>query len=53
VSNKNGPARVKQWMQLEAPSKPPVNDSLLLPEREVHLEISMNEDCFYYYSEKK
>ena len=33
ASNKNGPARVKRWMQWEAPSKPlAVDDPLLLPE---------------------
>jgi len=41
--NKNGPARVKRRMQWEAPSKPlAVDDPLLLPEREVHAEISTN-----------
>jgi len=45
ASNKNGPARVKQRMQWEAPSKPlAVDDPLLLPEREVHAKIAMN--CF-------
>jgi len=40
ASNKNGPARVKQRMQWEAPTKPlAVDDLLLLPEREVHAEI--------------
>jgi len=43
ASNKNGPARVKRRMQLEAPSKPlAVDDPLLLPEREVHAEIGIN-----------
>jgi len=43
ASNKNGPARVKQRMQWEAPSKPlAIDDPLLLPEREVHAEISIN-----------
>jgi len=43
ASNKNGPARVKRRMQWEAPSKlQAVDDTLLLPEREVHAEISMN-----------
>ena len=43
ASNKNGPARVKRRMQWEAPSKPlAVDDPLLLPEREVHAEISIN-----------
>jgi len=37
VSNKNGPARIKRWMQWEATSKPlAVEDPLLLPKREVH-----------------
>ena len=43
VSNKNGPAWVKQRMQWEAPSKLlAVDNPLLLPEREVHAEISIN-----------
>ena len=42
ASNKNGPARVKRRMQCEAPSKPLVDDFLLLPEREVHAEIGIN-----------
>jgi len=43
ASNKNVPARVKQRMQWEAPSKPlAADDPLLLPEREVHAEISIN-----------
>jgi len=43
ASNKNGPARVKRRMQREAPSKPlAVDDPLLLLEREVHAEISIN-----------
>jgi len=43
ASNQNGPARVKQRMQWEAPSKPlAVDDPLLLPEREVHAEIGIN-----------
>jgi len=43
ASNKNGPARVKQRMQWEASSKPlAVDDSLLLPKREAHVEISIN-----------
>jgi len=43
ASNKNGPARVKQRIQWEAPSEPlAVDDPLLLPEREVHAEISIN-----------
>ena len=43
ASNKNGPARVKWRMQWEAPSKPlAVDDSLLLPEQEVHAEICLN-----------
>jgi len=43
ASNKNGPARVKQRMQWEAPSKPlAVDDPLLLPKREVHAEIGIN-----------
>ena len=43
ASNKNHPARVKQRMQWEAPSKPlAVDEPLLLPEREVHAEISIN-----------
>ena len=43
ASNKNGPARVKQRMQWEAPSKPlAVGDPLLLPVREVHAEIGIN-----------
>jgi len=41
--NKNGPARSKQWMQWEAPSKPlAVDDPLLLQEREVYVEIGIN-----------
>jgi len=42
--NRNGPARVKQRMQWEAPSKKPlaVDDPLLLPEREVHSEIGID-----------
>jgi len=37
------PARVKRRMQWEAPSKLlAVNDPLLLPEREVHVEIGKN-----------
>jgi len=41
--NKNGPARVKRWMQWDAPSKPlAVDDPLLLPEREVHAEIGID-----------
>jgi len=37
ASDKNGPARVKQRMQWEAPSKPlAVDDPLLLPERKVN-----------------
>jgi len=39
--NKNGPARVKQHMQWEAPSKP-LTGPLLLPEREVHAEIRID-----------
>ena len=43
ASNKNGPARVKQQMQWESPSKPlAVDDPLLLPERKVHAEIGIN-----------
>ena len=43
ASNKNGPARVKRWMQWEAPSKLlAVDDLLLLPKREVHAEIGIN-----------
>jgi len=43
ASNKNGPARVKQRMQWEAPSKQlAVDDPLLLLEREVHAEICIN-----------
>jgi len=43
ASNKNGPARIKQRMQWETPSKPlAVDDPLLLPEREVHVEIGIN-----------
>jgi len=43
ASDKNGPARVKQRMQWEAPSKPlAVDDPMLLPEREVHAEIGIN-----------
>ena len=43
ASNKNGPARVKQRVQWEAPSKPlAVDDPLRLPEREVHAGISIN-----------
>jgi len=43
ASNKNGPARIKRQMQCEAPSKPlTVDDPLLLPEREVHAEISIS-----------
>jgi len=43
ASDKNGPARVKQRMQWEAPSKAlAVDDPLLLLEREVHAEISIN-----------
>jgi len=43
LSNKNGSTRVKQRMQREAPSKLlAVDDPLLLPEREVHAEISIN-----------
>jgi len=43
ASNKNGPARVKQRMQWEAPSKPlAVDDLLLLPEQEVHAESGIN-----------
>ena len=43
ASNKNSPAQVKQRMQWEATSKPlAVDDPLLLPEREVHAEISIN-----------
>jgi len=45
ASNKNGPARVKQRMQWEAPSKSlAVDDPLLLPEREVHAKIGINWD---------
>ena len=41
--NKNGPARIKQRMQWETPSKPlAVDDPLLLLEREVHAEIGIN-----------
>jgi len=41
--NKNGPARVKLWMQWEAPSKPlALDDPLLLPERVVHAEIGIH-----------
>jgi len=41
--NRNSPARVKRRMQWEAPSKPlAVDDPLLLPEREVHAEISID-----------
>ena len=39
--NKNGPARVKQHMQWEAPSNP-LTGPLLLPEREVHDEIGID-----------
>jgi len=40
ASNKNGPARVKQWMQWKAPFNPlAVDDPLLLPEQEVLAEI--------------
>jgi len=43
ASNKNGPAWVERRMQWEAPSKPlAVDDPLLLPEQEVHAEISKN-----------
>ena len=43
ASNKNVTARVKRWMQWEAPSKPlAVDDLLLVPEREVHAEIGIN-----------
>jgi len=43
ASNKNGPARVKRWMQWEVPSKAlAVDDPLLLPEREVHVKIGIN-----------
>ena len=43
ASNKNGPARIKRWMQWEAPSKPlAVDVPLLLLEREVHAEIGIN-----------
>jgi len=43
ASNKNGPARAKQPMQWEAPSKLlAVDDPLLLLERKVHAEISIN-----------
>ena len=43
ASYKNGPARIKRWMQWEASSKPlAVDDPLLLPEREVHAEIGIN-----------
>ena len=45
ASNKNGPAaaQVKQRMQWDWPSKPlAVDDSLLLPEREVHADVGMN-----------
>ena len=43
ASNKNGPARVKQRMHWEAPSKQlAVDDPLLLLEREVHAEIGIN-----------
>jgi len=43
ASNKNGPARVKQRMQWEAPSKPlAVDNPPILPEREVHTEIGIN-----------
>jgi len=42
-SNKDGPAGVKWRMQWGAPSKQlAVDDPLLLPEREVHAEISIN-----------
>jgi len=41
--NKNGPARVKQQMKWETPSKQVVvEDPLLLPEREVHEKIGIN-----------
>jgi len=43
--NKNVQARVKRWMQWEAPSKKMgVDDPLLLPARKVHAEIGIN--CF-------
>jgi len=43
VPNKNGPARVKQRMQWEAPSKPlAIDEPLLLLEGEVHAEIVIN-----------
>jgi len=43
VPNKNGPARVKQRMQWEAPSKPlAIDEPLLLLEGEVHAEIGIN-----------
>jgi len=43
--NTNGPARVKQRMQLETPFKPLVVDDLLpLPEQEVPVKIGMM--CF-------
>ena len=42
ASNKNGPAWVKRRMQWDTPSKLlAVDDTLLLPEREVHVEISI------------
>jgi len=42
VFNKNGPARVKQQMQWEAPSKPlSVDDPLLVPEKEVYAKIGI------------
>jgi len=42
ASNKNGPARVKQRTQWEAPSKPlAVDDTPHRPEREVHAEIGI------------
>jgi len=43
VFNKIGPARVKRRMQWEAHSKLlAVDDTLLLPKREVHAEIGIN-----------
>jgi len=43
VSNKNGPARVKQQKQWEEAPKPlAVDDPLFLPEQEVHTDISIN-----------
>jgi len=43
VINKDGPARIKRQKQWEVPCKPlAVDDPLLLLEREVHAEISIN-----------